>query len=113
MTEFIHNAVSFLGGFVSSASAVASAAALAASGTLPARVAGFGAILASLTSALVSLPLVMRFAGDRTLRRRMTLRLVGIVLVGVLGAIAQVAVGETMMVDGLRRLTALVDVVQR
>ena len=104
-------AVSVLGGFVSSASAVASAAALAASGTLPARVAGFGAILASLTSALVSLPLVMGFAGDRKLRRRMTVRLVGIVLVGVLGAIAQVAVGETMMVDGLRRLTALVDVV--
>jgi hypothetical protein len=60
-------AMSAVGGVVSSASAVASAANLAAAGTLPPQVAGIGAIIASATSALINLPLVARLAQDRAL----------------------------------------------
>jgi uncharacterized membrane protein (DUF4010 family) len=82
-------AVSAIGGVVSSASAVASAANLSASGRLSAHVAGIGAILASLTSALVNLPIVARLAGDRALTRRLAWVLGGVVLLGVVGAVVQ------------------------
>ena len=65
--------VSFFGGFVSSASAVASAANLAAAGTLPASVAGTGAIIASLASAAVNLPLVVRVGRTPALTRRVAI----------------------------------------
>jgi uncharacterized membrane protein (DUF4010 family) len=82
-------AVSALGGLVSSASAVAAAANLAASATLPPEVAGTGAIMASLASAVVNLPIVARLAGDRPLTRRLAWVLGGVVLLGVAGAIVQ------------------------
>jgi uncharacterized membrane protein (DUF4010 family) len=82
-------AVSAVGGFVSSASAVAAAANLAASGTLPPEVAGIGAILASLTSAAVNLPIVARLTKDRPLTRRLAWVLGGVILLGVVGAVAQ------------------------
>ncbi|HTD90991.1 MAG TPA: DUF4010 domain-containing protein [Burkholderiales bacterium] len=53
-------AVSFLGGLASSASAVAAAASLAASGTLTADTAAAGAVIASLTSVMVNLPFILR-----------------------------------------------------
>jgi uncharacterized membrane protein (DUF4010 family) len=56
--------VSTVGGFVSSASATAAAAYLAVTGTLPVREAGIGAILASLMSAMVNVPIVARVAPD-------------------------------------------------
>jgi uncharacterized membrane protein (DUF4010 family) len=52
-------AVCAVGGEISSASAVASAANLAAAGRLSPQAAGNGAVIASLMSAMVNLPLVL------------------------------------------------------
>ncbi len=82
-------AVSAVGGFVSSASAVASAANLAAAGTLAPQVAGIGATIASAMSALINLPLVARLAQDRVLTLRIARVLCGIVLLGAVGCIIQ------------------------
>jgi uncharacterized membrane protein (DUF4010 family) len=82
-------AVSVVGGVISSASATAAAANLAAAGTLPARVAGTGAILASVTSAIVNLPIVARLARDRALTRRLAWVLTGVALLGAIGVAAQ------------------------
>ncbi|MEO7987249.1 MAG: DUF4010 domain-containing protein [Gemmatimonadales bacterium] len=79
--------VSFFGGFVSSASAVASAANLAAAGTLPPAVAGTGAIIASLASAAVNLPLVVRIGRTPALTRRVAIVIVLIILLGVAGVL--------------------------
>jgi uncharacterized membrane protein (DUF4010 family) len=81
--------VSAVGGLVSSASAVASAANLSAAGTLPPTVAGNGAIIASAMSAIVNLPLVARLAKDRRLTLKTAGALGTIFLLGVLGCIIQ------------------------
>jgi uncharacterized membrane protein (DUF4010 family) len=83
-------AVSLAGGLVSSASAVASAGSLAGQGTLPPGVAGTGAVIASLASALVNLPLVARIARERPLTWRIALALGLIVVLGAVGAVAVV-----------------------
>lgn len=62
--------VSIVGGLMSSASAVAAAAALASQGSLSPMVAGTGAVLASLTSIAFSMSFVLR-----TRERRLTVRL--------------------------------------
>jgi uncharacterized membrane protein (DUF4010 family) len=77
--------VSATGGVVSSASAVASAANLASSGTLPATVAAGGAVLASLTSVLVNLPLAGRVARNSRLFRRVLWMLFALTCAGVAG----------------------------
>ena len=87
--QFGFYAVSLIGGAVSSASAVASAANLASAGTLPVEVAGIGAVLASAMSALINLPLVARLAKDRMLTRRIAWALGGIVILGAVGAVMQ------------------------
>jgi uncharacterized membrane protein (DUF4010 family) len=84
-------AVSLVGGLVSSASAVAAAGALSATDAGDRRlaaVAGTGAVIASLASTLVNLPLVARVAQERPLTRRITLALGLIVALGILGAVA-------------------------
>jgi uncharacterized membrane protein (DUF4010 family) len=81
--------VSALGGLVSSASAVASAANLSAAGTLSPYVAGNGAVLASAMSAIVNLPLVARLAKDRRLTIKTAGVLGAIFLLGILGCIIQ------------------------
>lgn len=83
-------AVSVIGGVVSSASAVASAATLAASRTLSPSVAAIGALLASVTSAMVNLPIVARVAGDRVLTHRV------MVVLGVLLGLGAVGVAVQM-----------------
>jgi len=81
-------AVSLAGGLVSSASAVASAATLAARGALPPDVAARGAVLASLASVAVNVALAARVSGQR----RLTLRLAGsLALVVILGLAAMAA----------------------
>jgi uncharacterized membrane protein (DUF4010 family) len=85
-------AVSVVGGFVSSASAVASAANLASTGTLSPSVAAIGALLASVTSALVNLPIVARVAGDRALTRRVAVVLGALVVLGAVGVAVQMLV---------------------
>jgi len=80
-------AVSLIGGFISSASAVASAGSLAARGAVPPDVAGTGAVLASLTSTLVNAPLVARVSREHRLAGRIAWGLGIIVALGVVGAV--------------------------
>jgi uncharacterized membrane protein (DUF4010 family) len=82
-------AVSLIGGLVSSASAVASAGAVASRGAVPAHVAGVGAVLASLVSAAVDLPLVMKVGRDRSLTRRLVPPIAFVVVAGIGGALAR------------------------
>jgi uncharacterized membrane protein (DUF4010 family) len=82
-------AVSIVGGVVSSASAVGSAAMLAAQGHVTPAAAGIGSVLASLASASVNLILVARVAHDRALNARLG-RALGVVLASAIaGAILQ------------------------
>jgi uncharacterized membrane protein (DUF4010 family) len=80
--------VSVLGGLLSSSSAVASAAALAAQHTISPWVAATGAFLASLTSALVNWPLIARLSRSKSLKRRVAWALAALALVGVAGFLA-------------------------
>jgi uncharacterized membrane protein (DUF4010 family) len=86
-------AVSTMGGFVSSASTVASAASLAAHGVLEPGVAGIGAILASLSSAAVHIAIVYRVAGPAPGARRLSWKLAAILLIGTAGALLQERLG--------------------
>lgn len=63
-------AVSFLGGMVSSSTTTATAAILAAQGTISPSVAGLGVVLSSIGSAVALLPPVARAAHDTPLLRR-------------------------------------------
>ncbi|HVX29059.1 MAG TPA: MgtC/SapB family protein [Nitrolancea sp.] len=83
-------AVSLVGGLVSSASSVASAGLLASHGTLAPHVAGIGAVLASLSSAIVDLPVIERLGRDPHLTRRLALAVALISALGVAGALAGV-----------------------
>lgn len=78
-------AVSLIGGVVSSASAVAAAASLLTGGSIPAHVASAGAVIASLASVLINLPLVLR-AHNRSLTLRLTIAMMSISVVGIMGA---------------------------
>ena len=78
--------VSLLGGVVSSASAVAAAASLVTNGSVPPHVASTGAVLASLASVLINLPLVLR-AHNRGLTLRLSVAMVSVSVVGVIGAL--------------------------
>jgi uncharacterized membrane protein (DUF4010 family) len=79
--------VSVVGGFVSSASAVAAAAMLASRGALPAYVAGVGSVLASVASAAVNVALVARFSSSRSLTARTGVATGVVVLLGLAGAL--------------------------
>lgn len=81
--------VSILGGFVSSASSVASAALLAAHGTITPHVAAVGAILATVVSILFNITFVARISNDASLTRRVGWRMAVIALLGIGGALAQ------------------------
>ena len=89
--------VSVAGGMVSSASAVAAAGSLAAAARLPLHVAGTGAIIASLVSAAVNLPIVARLGGDRALTRRLAWTLSGIVMLGVVGTLIQAHMADWLL----------------
>lgn len=82
-------AVSVVGGLISSASAVASAATLSAHGKLSPSVAGNGAVLAAIVSVFVNLPLVMRVAHRPTLTARLCLAFAPIMGAGLTGVLAQ------------------------
>lgn len=79
--------VSSVGGLMSSASAVAAAATLAAQGSLSPTVAGTGAVLASFTSIAFSLSFVLR-TRDRALITRLTIAMLCIALAGGAGMLA-------------------------
>jgi uncharacterized membrane protein (DUF4010 family) len=79
---------SVLGGFVSSASAVAAAASLSAQGSISTSIAGLSAVIASLTSAAINLPLIMR-AQQRQLTRRFAWAIGVVLIFGVAGMLVQ------------------------
>jgi len=80
-------AVSVAGGMLSSASAVAAAGTAAAHNEIPAQIAANGAVLASLTSTLIDIPLVARSAGQRSLTARLSFALCVIAGVGIAGIV--------------------------
>ncbi|MQR01177.1 DUF4010 domain-containing protein [Glaciimonas sp. GS1] len=80
-------AVSLIGGLVSSASAVAAAASLLTGNSISAHVASTGAVIASLASVLVNMPLVLR-ARNRGLIIRLSLAMLSITVVGIVGSLA-------------------------
>jgi uncharacterized membrane protein (DUF4010 family) len=80
-------AVSLVGGLVSSASAVAAAALLAAGNKIPVAVAGVGSILASLASAAVNVVLVARLSKSRELVRKVGVATFLVLGVGLAGAL--------------------------
>jgi uncharacterized membrane protein (DUF4010 family) len=79
-------AVSFVGGLVSSASAVAAAATLAEHHQISTTVAGVGAVLSSLASASVNVVLVGRFSHSTILNRRVAIATAIVLAVGLAGA---------------------------
>jgi uncharacterized membrane protein (DUF4010 family) len=79
-------AVCVIGGMVSSASSVAAAASLFASGAISSDLASSGAVAASITSVLVNLPFVLR-ARHSKLTLRLGLAMATISLLGMLGMV--------------------------
>jgi uncharacterized membrane protein (DUF4010 family) len=76
-------ATGFFGGFISSASTTAAAATMASHGKISASLAGSVTILTSLTSAVVSLPIVWKTVNDKAIVRKLTIELVSVLLVGI------------------------------
>ena len=66
---------------------MATAATFAAHGTLAPNVAGTGAVLASIASAMVNLPLVARLARERQLTQQLSVALGLILALGLIGTI--------------------------
>ena len=91
-------AVSVVGGFVSSASAVASAAMLAAQGQVTPAVAGIGAVLASLASAGANFVIAARVAKDRRLNFELGRALGLVVALGLAGAFLQARLPKEMAI---------------
>jgi uncharacterized membrane protein (DUF4010 family) len=81
-------AVSLIGGAVSSASAVASAASLATGGTISYSVAATGAVIASLASVAINLPFVFR-ARNRDLSLKLAFAMVVIAVLGLSGMLLE------------------------
>jgi len=75
-------AVSLIGGLVSSASTTASAALLASDGRITPSLAGAAAVLASVSSSLVCLPIIYQQTRHKTLSRAATLISIAVVLLG-------------------------------
>jgi uncharacterized membrane protein (DUF4010 family) len=81
--------VSIVGGVASSASAVASAALLAAHGTITPSVAAIGAVLATAVSVLANVVFAARVSRDTGLRKHLTLTLTVLAVLGIVGAVVQ------------------------
>jgi uncharacterized membrane protein (DUF4010 family) len=75
--------VNALGGLVSSASTTAAAANMVGHRQMPAALASEGVVLASITSALINLPILSRNTGNKALVRRLTRFTVIIAIVGI------------------------------
>jgi uncharacterized membrane protein (DUF4010 family) len=76
-------ATGFFGGFVSSASTTAAASTMASHGKISAALAGSVTIVTSLTSALVSLPIVWKIIKDKSAVKKLTFQLITVLLVGI------------------------------
>jgi uncharacterized membrane protein (DUF4010 family) len=75
--------ISVLGGLVSSASTSAAAANMVGHGQMQPGLAGAGAVLASVASALVNLPIIYRNAKNPALSRRLTVLTVALCVLGI------------------------------
>jgi len=75
-------ATGVFGGLVSSASTTAAAATMASHAQITPSVAGSVAILSSLASAIISLPIIWKTVRDRRLVRKFTIQLIAIVIAG-------------------------------
>jgi uncharacterized membrane protein (DUF4010 family) len=96
-------AVSIAGGLLSSASAVAVAGTAAAHHQVPFRVAANGAVLASLTSVLINIPLVARAGGQLRLTKTLTRALLIVIALGVFGLVVHKPI-ETAFQSVLRKI---------
>lgn len=76
-------ATGFFGGFVSSASTTAAASTMASHGKISPALAGSVTIVTSLTSALVSLPIVWKIIKDKSAVRKLTFQLLTVLFVGI------------------------------
>jgi uncharacterized membrane protein (DUF4010 family) len=76
-------ATGIIGGLVSSASTTAAAATMAMHGKISASLAGSVAIVSSLASAVVSLPIVWRTIKDKAVLKKLTIELLLVVTVGI------------------------------
>jgi uncharacterized membrane protein (DUF4010 family) len=81
--------VSIVGGVASSASAVASAALLAAHGTITPSGAAIGAVLATAVSVLANVVFAARVSRDTGLRKHLTLTMTVLAVLGIVGAVVQ------------------------
>lgn len=77
--------VCILGGFLSSASSIASTATLMSHGELPMSTGVNGVILSSLTSILINIPLIRSMTKDRVFKRKAFLSLLLIAALGIVG----------------------------
>jgi hypothetical protein len=68
--------------------------------SIPQQVAGTGAVLASLMSALVDLPLVARIGKDPRLTRRVAVALCVVAAAGVIGAVAEWFIAKELLQRG-------------
>jgi uncharacterized membrane protein (DUF4010 family) len=82
--------ISFLGGFVSSASTTAAAAKLASHGMVTASLAGIATVITSISSAFVNLPIVLQITKDKALTRNLGFTTFACIVVGLasMGAVA-------------------------
>lgn len=74
--------VSFLGGFVSSASTTAAAAKLAAMGKVTPAIAGLATVVTSISSAFVNFPIVLQITKSRSLTQRLAVTTLSSILAG-------------------------------
>jgi len=77
-------ATGVFGGFVSSASTTAAAATMAMHGKITASLAGNVAIISSLASAIINLPIVWRSIKDKAVIRKLTIELLVVIGVGII-----------------------------
>jgi uncharacterized membrane protein (DUF4010 family) len=83
--------VSAAGGLLSSGSSIASAATLIHHGELPAATGVNGVVISSITSVIINIPLLRRIPGAAAYRRRLTLSLLGVAVMGGVGLAADMA----------------------
>ncbi|CAM4439464.1 MgtC/SapB family protein [Corallococcus exiguus] len=89
--------VSILGGFLSSASSIASAATLISHNEISAVTGVNGVILSSLTSIVVNIPLIRSMAKEASFRRRVSTALLAVAVVGLVGVGLNLMVFETLL----------------
>lgn len=88
--------VNIIGGAASSASTVASAALLAAHGTITPHVAAIGAVLATAVSVLVNVAFTVRVSRDTDLAKHLTWTMTGVAALGVVGVVLQDVIFSAM-----------------